>query len=102
MSAVDFKYLENFVAGDVGIALEVLALFREQAESWLTQLEAPGDDWRATVHTIKGAARGVGARALGDACEVAEFGEPGDLPQVKAELARALEEVRAYQAAKGV
>jgi HPt (histidine-containing phosphotransfer) domain-containing protein len=95
---VDFNYLESFVAGDVGIALEVLALFRQQAEGWLAQLDEAGDDWRATVHTIKGAARGVGARALGDACETAEFGVRDDLPKVKAELAAALAEIADYQA----
>ena len=54
-------------------------------------------DWRAVVHTIKGAARGIGANALGDVCQTAEFGAPEDLPAVRAALDAAITEIAAYQ-----
>lgn len=98
MGAVDFGYLEGFLSGDRAIVLEVLTLFQTQAETWLKALEDAPQDWRETAHTIKGAARGVGARALGDACEKAEFGEPEDLAEVRTQLAAALAEIAAYQA----
>jgi HPt (histidine-containing phosphotransfer) domain-containing protein len=101
VAAVNFEYLEGFVAGDVTIAREVLTLFRQQADGWLGALDGATDSWRATVHTIKGAARGVGANALGDACELAEFGTPAELPKVRQELAAALAEMAAYLAKTG-
>ena len=48
------------------------------------------------VHTIKGAARGVGAFQLGDACERAEAAGPGALDLVKDALDAALADVAAY------
>jgi hypothetical protein len=99
---VDFSYLEGFLGGDRAIVLEVLALFRQQAGEWAPRLEsgpeAADADWRALAHTIKGAARGIGANSLGDACHVAEFGEAGDLAAVRAELATVVAEIEAYQA----
>lgn len=97
---VDFGYLESFVQGDAAIACEVLDLFRQQAESWAETLRPEDPQWRNVVHTIKGAARGVGANALGDACEKAEFGQPEDLPAVRDALDAAVAEIAAYQAAR--
>lgn len=100
MAAVDFAYLEAFAAHDETVVREVLALFREQAEAWAKTLSPETDGWRDVVHTIKGAARGVGANALGEACDKAEFGSPDDLPAVKAALDAAVADIAAYQARK--
>jgi hypothetical protein len=94
--AVDFAYLEGFALGDAKVIDEVLALFREQASLWAPMLDAGQEGWRDAVHTIKGAARGVGAFALGDACERAEAAGPGALPAVHAALDAALFDVAAY------
>jgi hypothetical protein len=99
VSSVDFSYLEGFVGGDRAIVLEVLALFRQQAESWGPGLIETNPDWRALAHTIKGAARGIGANPLGDACQTAEFGQPADLAPVRAELAAAVAAITVYMAA---
>jgi HPt (histidine-containing phosphotransfer) domain-containing protein len=99
MPAVDFDYLETFAAHDRQVVREVLALFREQAVAWAEGLDPEKPGWRDVVHTIKGAARGVGANALGDACDKAEYGEPSDLPAVLAALNAAVDEIEAYQAA---
>jgi hypothetical protein len=98
--SVDFSYLEGFVGGEVSIALEVVALFRQQAPIWLAGLEASNPDFRAVAHTIKGAALGIGANALGAVCQTAEFGTPDDLPAVRAALAMAVADIVAYEAAK--
>jgi HPt (histidine-containing phosphotransfer) domain-containing protein len=97
--AVDFVYLERFVGGDRAVVLEVLALFCEQAESWQSALQPDNPEWRNVVHTIKGASRGIGARALGDVCETAEFGSVDELPAVRAGLSEAVDAVTAYRAA---
>jgi HPt (histidine-containing phosphotransfer) domain-containing protein len=95
-STVDFDDLEGFAAGDMQVVTEVLALFREQAEGWQARLDAPGDGWRDLVHTMKGAARGIGARALGDVCDRAERGDPAMAPEVRAALAEALADIEGY------
>ena len=101
LDSVDFSYLENFVGGEVSIVLEVLAVFQEQAPKWAEGLDAANPDWRAAAHTVKGAARGIGANALGDLCETAEFGEPEHLPAVRTALERVVADIAFYQAAKG-
>lgn len=96
---VDFAYLERFAAGDRTVVREVLELFREQAKAWAPHLEAGAPEWREVAHTVKGAGRGVGAFALGDACERAEADGEGDLPAVRAALAEAVAAIEAYLAA---
>ena len=93
--AVDFAYLEGFAAGDSQVIDEVLALFREQAALWTPMLDPSHDGWRDAVHTVKGAARGVGAFALGDVCERCEAGQ-ASLDDVKTALDAALMDIAAY------
>jgi HPt (histidine-containing phosphotransfer) domain-containing protein len=95
---VDFAYLEGFAAGDRRVVREVLALFREQARAWRPRLEAGDPEWRDLAHTIKGAGRGVGAFALGDACARAEEAGEGELPGVCAALTEAVAAIDAYLA----
>jgi HPt (histidine-containing phosphotransfer) domain-containing protein len=95
---VDFGYLEGFAAGDMTVVLEVLALFRQQAESWVGRLDPADPGWRDLVHTIKGASRGVGANALGDICARAEVEGPQALADVRTGLAEAVADIAAYQA----
>ena len=92
---VDFSYLESFAAGDGGLIDEVLELFREQAAIWAPLLDARHEGWRDAVHTVKGAARGVGAFALGDACEACEAGQLS-LDAVHDALHAALSDIAAY------
>jgi len=100
--AVDFAYLEAYAGGDLGVVEEVLALFREQAEMWLRLLDpaAPGQGWRDAVHTLKGSARGIGATALGVACEAAEQAAPNTespgLGRVRDDLDLVLADIAAY------
>jgi HPt (histidine-containing phosphotransfer) domain-containing protein len=95
---VDFGYLEGFVAGDRQVVFEVLTLFRQQAEAWAGSLDADDPGWRDVAHTIKGAARGIGANALGDLCAEAEAAGASGLPAVRAALEAAVAEIAAYQA----
>ena len=93
---VDFGYLEDFAAGDEQVVDEVLTLFREQAALWAPMLDAAQEGWRDAVHTIKGAARGVGAFQLGEACAWAEAKGPVALPKVRDALDAALADIAAY------
>ena len=96
-NTVDFAYLEGFTAGDRRVIFEVLALFRQQAAQWERGLHAGNAGWPDLVHTIKGAARGVGAHVLGDLCAAAEVEGAAGLPAVKAALEKALAEMAAYR-----
>jgi hypothetical protein len=93
---VDFAYLEGFAAGDGDVIDEVLALFREQSAIWGAMLRPGHEGWRDAVHTIKGAARGVGAFKLGDACEACEGAGAGGLDAVRDALDAALHDIAAY------
>ena len=75
MSApIDLDHLNRYVLGDRALLLEVLGIFKEQATSLSIRMRPAMDDeaWRHAAHTLKGAARGVGAWALGDAAAHAE------------------------------
>jgi len=95
--AVDFGHLERFAAFDAKVVDEVLGLFGEQAALWAPMLNAEAEGWRDALHTIKGASRGVGAFALGDACAYAEATGASSLPRVHAALNAALFDVAAYR-----
>jgi len=71
---IDLDHLEKYVAGDIALRDEILSIFTDQAEMLMTQFNVAQTDegWKNTAHALKGAARGVGAWALGDFCEEAE------------------------------
>ncbi|MFI4976622.1 MAG: Hpt domain-containing protein [Caulobacterales bacterium] len=93
---VDFAYLEGFAAGEDEVIDEVLGLFREQSALWGAMLDAEHEGWRDAVHTLKGAARGIGAFALGEACARAEDIGPAGLRGVRDALDQALADIAAY------
>jgi len=93
---VDFAYLEQFAAGDETVVDEVLELFREQSAIWGAMLTPANEGWRDGVHTLKGAARGVGAFQLGDACEACEAEGSRGLDQVRDALDATLADIAAY------
>ena len=99
--AVDFSHLEYFAAGDVALVEEVLAMFREQAALWVRLLDPSGETWRDGAHTLKGAALGVGAFRLAEACDAAEHGadaaaRPAQLDRIRDALDAALADIAAY------
>jgi HPt (histidine-containing phosphotransfer) domain-containing protein len=81
-SPVDLAHLARYTGGDAALDAEVLQLFAAQSGELLQQLQAvlaTGDSitWRHVTHSLKGAARGIGAFALADAAEAAERIDPG-------------------------
>jgi HPt (histidine-containing phosphotransfer) domain-containing protein len=78
---VDLDHLARYTGGDRSLNAEVLRLFVGQAGELMGQLQTVLDardykGWRHITHSIKGAARGIGAFALAD---VAAEAEPLDL-----------------------
>lgn len=99
--AVDFGVLESMTGGDDAVGEEVLGLFAQQAAMWEPMLDVREEGWRDAAHTIRGAAAGIGAKALAEACQVAEGAEKADAPplleRVQDALEAALGDVAAYR-----
>lgn len=99
--AVDFTVLERMTGGDDSITEEVLGLFAQQAALWSPLLDVREDGWRDAVHTIRGAAAGIGADTLAAACQTAEAADkaaaPPLLDRVRDALEIALADVAAYR-----
>ncbi len=99
--AVDFAVLERMTAGDAAIAEEVLGLFAQQAAMWEPMLDVREDGWRDAAHTLRGAAAGIGAEPLAEACASAETADkamaPALLDRVRDALEAALADVAAYR-----
>lgn len=71
---IDVKHLDRYVAGDKALRDEILAIYEEQVETWVSMLDPQAEDmvWRDAAHALKGASRGVGAWELGELCAAAE------------------------------
>ena len=71
---VDLQYLGRFTLGDDTLEREVLELFLEHTPTYIANLQnaATAKAWHDAAHTLKGAARGVGAWRLGRCAETAE------------------------------
>jgi HPt (histidine-containing phosphotransfer) domain-containing protein len=76
--SVDLEHLNRYTGGDYALNEEILCLFATQCREMMAKLEslasaeADAKSWRETTHTLKGAARGIGAFALGNAAAAAE------------------------------
>jgi HPt (histidine-containing phosphotransfer) domain-containing protein len=69
---VDMEHLARYTGGDVALNAEVLRLFDSQANVLVARLRSILDardakSWKEVTHTLKGAARGIGAFAMADA-----------------------------------
>lgn len=71
---LDLDHLARYTGGDEPLEAELFALFTRQAETCLARMAETGDigEFLTAAHTLKGAARGIGAMKLGAACAGAE------------------------------
>src|SRR5215469_17728389 len=103
-NAIDLEHLGRYTGGDKELNAEVLRLFDGQITSMVTELNGllasrDGKRWREVTHSIKGAARGVGAFPMG---ELAARAEPVDPTNASAardaieKLKREAETIRAF------
>jgi len=97
---IDLEHLAQYTAGDPEIEAEVLNLFLGNAGEQLAALAVAADAtaWHDTAHTLKGAARGVGATRVASLAENAAESERAGLLD---ELSQAMAEVRAFVTALG-
>src|ERR1043166_8146297 len=94
---VDLAHLSRYTGGDSALNAEVLDLFANQSADLMRQLEAvlttlDRKTWRHITHSIKGAARGIGAFALAD---VAAEPKPLDPATLAREALEALTAMKA-------
>src|SRR6201996_7793022 len=92
---VDLSHLARYTGGDKTLNSEILRLFDGQVSEMVGQLlgvlqQRDARKWREVTHTIKGAARGVGAFAMGDAAAAAEPVDPATSPDRAVQMIEAL------------
>ena len=80
---VDMDHLARYTGGEKSLNAEILRLFDSQVTDMVGQLNAviavrDAKRWREITHTIKGAARGVGAFGMGEAAAAAEPIDPAN------------------------
>ena len=98
---VDASQLELMTGGDAELAAEALDIFRSQTEVWSRLLDpaAGRESWADACHAIKGAARSVGAMALGEVCGRAEtLGRSPDVSRMQASVMLSEVKDRMYEA----
>lgn len=71
---IDLKHLSKQTLGDTGLELEVLRLFDEMSHVYYKRLETSTtvSDLLRNLHTLKGAASGIGAFGLAELARVTE------------------------------
>lgn len=90
-TAVDMDHLARYTGGDSQLNAEILRLFDNQATELVGKLRGiiearDAKSWKIAIHTLKGAARGIGAFGLGDAAAAAEPIDPADAKTAEAAL----------------
>ena len=112
MSApIDLEHLARYTGGEKAMNAEILKLFDGQITEMVGQLRSvmaarDARRWKEITHTIKGAARGVGAFSFGEAAAAAEPVDPANRERADHALERLSEEamivhdfIRGYLAA---
>ena len=71
---IDLAYLGRFTLGNEGLEREILDLFVTHMPRYLAELREAhsAKAWHDAAHTLKGAARGVGAWRIARCAEAAE------------------------------
>jgi HPt (histidine-containing phosphotransfer) domain-containing protein len=88
---IDMDHLARYTGGDVTLNAEILRLFDSQVTGMVGELNAvlavrDAKRWREITHTIKGAARGVGAFGMGEAAAAAEPVDPANAERARAAI----------------
>jgi HPt (histidine-containing phosphotransfer) domain-containing protein len=79
---VDLVHLSRYTGGDQALNAEVLQLFVNQVGELVGRMDSvlkTGDTrtWKEVAHSLKGAARGIGAFAMANAAAACEPIDPG-------------------------
>jgi HPt (histidine-containing phosphotransfer) domain-containing protein len=102
-TAIDLTHLARYTGGEKSLNGEVLRLFDDQLARLVAELGSlivtcDGKRWREVAHSIKGAARGVGAFVMGDLAASAEPINPADAPAAQEAIAQLEREAQALHA----
>jgi HPt (histidine-containing phosphotransfer) domain-containing protein len=102
-SAIDLEHLARYTGGEKSLNAEILRLFDSQIAGMVVELNtllASRDSrrWREIAHTIKGAARGVGAFEMGEAAAKAEPINPADGSKAQAAIRQLEQEAQTVRA----
>jgi len=97
---IDLEHLARYTGGEKGLNAEILKLFDGQIGEMVGQLRSvmvarDSKRWKEITHTIKGAARGVGAFSFGDAAAAAEPVDPANAERAGQCINRLSEEAMA-------
>ena len=103
-AVIDLDHLARYTGGDKAINAEVMRLFDGQATELVARLQSILDardakSWKEVTHTLKGAARGIGAFAMGDAaarCEPIDLTDQACAAAAIAELRVRSDAVQAF------
>jgi HPt (histidine-containing phosphotransfer) domain-containing protein len=97
---IDLAHLARYTGGEKAMNAEILKLFDGQITEMVGQLRSvmaarDARRWKEITHTIKGAARGVGAFSFGEAAAAAEPVDPANHERADHAIARLSEEAMA-------
>jgi HPt (histidine-containing phosphotransfer) domain-containing protein len=103
-AVVDLDHLARYTGGDKAINAEVMRLFDSQASELVARLNTILDardakSWKEVAHTLKGAARGIGAFEMGEAaarCEQIDLADRANAANAIAALAAKSAAVQAF------
>ncbi len=72
---IDLAHLDQYTLGDLSLQSELLHLFRIQLQNQAEELVSCSEEanWLSAVHTLKGAARSIGAGQVADVAEAMEL-----------------------------
>lgn len=89
---LDLEHLDRYTMGDKALEQELLSLFRMQARQYADRLNDIVDpaDWRLATHSIKGAARCIGAGRVATAAQALEETDPFTNPDRRRTLTQEL------------
>ena len=102
-NAIDLEHLARYTGGEKSLNAEILRLFDGQVTGMVAELNgllASRDSkrWREVAHTIKGAARGIGAFGMGEAAAKAEPVDPANGAEAKAAIQKLESEAQTVRA----
>ena len=98
----DLSHLRRYTDNDLDLERELLSLFRLQIRQYAERLGAITDpeEWRIATHSIKGAARSMGARRIAGIAEKLELAGPcGGTGEGEVKIAALIRDLEACEAA---
>ena len=106
-NSVDLEHLARYTGGDKALNSEIMRLFDGQASELVARLQSILDardakSWKEVTHTLKGAARGIGAFEMGDAaarCEPIDLADRASASTAIAQLQDSTVQVQSFIAA---